>query len=441
MNQSATRSRLLPQALRSALLLALASSIAACSGGGGGGPDANPPNTGVLQPDLHGDTPATATRILPDQGSIIEAINHPGDVDWFKYKAVAGVVYVLQISGFNSQFPDIEDRNANLNGDFGLLTAFFLPNASTQEQTTAGNLGGTPFDVNIAGIDDTSIIGDSRIFWIAPTTGTHYFRLTHNRTNGIGNYHVNLASSHFGQTQDLQIARTDWRAVIVPGTEDDDPPFFVNEYVQMAVGPVTWDLTLLEVGFGGIGIREEVFLIEEDEGAFVFAEDPEPITAHVHVGYPNILEAHKRLDATDGDGHAVAAAIELVNTRGDQFATEAVYTSADSSQFRFPVRKRDEDWNLATRGGMIALPKYTIDFGARGSRQAEIIAPDIVRLLVGWPFFIDAHYTTNFDLEENLPWYFNRRIRAGDAPIAVSAHLADSYSIFETPLVGIARQS
>src|SRR5690606_34620510 len=107
--------------------------------------------------------PATATRLLPDRGSVIEAINDPGDVDWFKYKAVAGVVYALQISGFSSQFPDMENPNANVNRDFGLFTAFYLPDAATQPQTSAGNLAGTPFDVNVAGIDETNIIGDSRI--------------------------------------------------------------------------------------------------------------------------------------------------------------------------------------------------------------------------------------------------------------------------------------
>lgn len=400
-------------------LAALAVTLAGCGSGSGGGPGANPANFGVFQPDRHGNTPASATRLYPDNGSITAAINSPGDQDWFKFQGVAGVIYVTQVSGFSVQFPDMANPNNNNTFDFSIFESYFQPDGLTQLQSTTGNTEGAPFDINVAGINDTNIIGDSRILMFPDTNGTYYIRMLHNRVNGIGNYHINVASSHFGQTQDINFSPTHWRPIIIPGEEDGDPPFFVNQYVQMFTGPFNWDLTnpgdIFFFGFGG----DLVNLIEEGEveGTFVFEEDPQTRAIHLHIGYPNILVggAADNFTTPVDPPHTIAFDLTSVVARREGIATEAIYTSQDGRQARLPVNAID---GKTTPDGK---QMFGIDFRHAIARQGSDVPLEAFRAVIGWPVYADAHFTDDLDL--------------ASTPISTSGHLLNAYSIFETPLL------
>lgn len=113
---------------------------------------------GVLAADDYGNTAATAA-VIGVPGSLQGVIGVVGDVDWFKFQAVAGKAYVL-----STQLGTL--KNSAL--------CLYNSNGTTLLARDSGSGGSLA----------------SRIAWTAPTSGTYYLAIAANGNSSTGSYGV-----------------------------------------------------------------------------------------------------------------------------------------------------------------------------------------------------------------------------------------------------------
>jgi subtilisin family serine protease len=118
----------------------------------------------VLAADDYGNTPATAA-VIAAPGSLQGVIGVIGDVDWFKFQAVAGKSYVLstQLGTLKNSALCLYDRNGT--------TLLARNNGSN------GNLA-------------------AQITWTAPTSGTYYLAVAANGNSSTGSYGLSIQTQN-----------------------------------------------------------------------------------------------------------------------------------------------------------------------------------------------------------------------------------------------------
>ncbi len=389
------------------------------AGGGGGGGDA----TGISATDEHANVPINATVVIPDGAGDDGQINYVDDVDWFRFRGIEGVGYALQIHGFPTDPSVRPDLDLNGDGRDQLQAQIVGPDGTTQlVNSSAGQLG----DITPAGFDSPRT-GDSRFFWICPTTQDYFFMISHRR-NGIGAYRFRLASSQFTTIRNLDFDidfQTGGRFVVL---REDDGTLIFSGFV---VGGVNWPyLEFIEsLAVTDIG----------DIQAFVFpliipigGTEPRIPRLHAHVGFPNVFFPENSVNLTVGfPPHPTILDLAFSDARGLQpdaatgvLTGEATLRMAGGLEGRVPVTMEyvDEYGNASPSG---TGGKFTFHFGdavVTSERGAEpILTAGLLRTITGRDWYFDVH--PQFDMELD------------PLPVAVSRPLADMYEMFETPLV------
>ena len=349
---------------RIALTFLLVAFLAGCSGGGGGGGGIVTP-FGVPKIDLHGDTAGFATLVVADGPRIHGAVNTPGDVDFFKFRGVIGASYTVQITGHGGPAPDL--NNPTSISDFTILRG----DGGTQLLNSTGTEGGTQYDIDPAGATadvDFFTSGDSRITWTCPATGVYYIRLEEVARATEGNYIISIATSRAG-TQPTEYHTPQSRYVNV--VDPDDGWLMFDGVVTGQLSGASLDINDFASTtsiFASGGVDEVTFFSDEpdpDTGIQPLNDEPETPAFHIHWGIPHANYPDLRLDATPNPG-------------------------GDPHPFAFDISEEGD------------------------------LTPELIRLIVGRPWYIDAHYTNQFDIDPE--------------PVATSPPYGGTYDIFETDL-------
>jgi hypothetical protein len=403
-------------------LLGIAVSITGCGGGGGSGSTGPAVPPGVPTVDLHSDIPFGATRVFPDGGIMTGAINSPGDVDFFAMNLTEGIGYVVQFEGLTVREPSISTETGL--GFRRMAIDMLLQDTVT---TLPNSTAATGFyDINPpAGFDDeagTIRLGDSRVFFVAPATGTYFFALTHGIITGTGNYEFKVASSHFA------VMRGRWtvgqRNVFIENTEDEDPANHydvVNQRVngQLRVSYFEPTQGILVVS----GSTTSVFLLDQDG---VPDEDRQSQLLSMHNGQPNThFDAHLGVvETAPTDMHSSILDVTFARRSEPGVYKESSYVEymADtgSGKDRHPV-KVDSEYEIDDTGNMTFEVRF--DFNTGPSRGGENFSAsnEAFRTFFGFDWFLDMHFTTDLDLFT--------------IPIVQTLPHGDMYQLFETDFV------
>ncbi len=392
------------------------------AGGGGGGGDA----TGISATDEHANLPIDATVVIPDGAGDDGQINYVDDIDWFRFRGIEGVGYALQIHGFPTDPSVRPDLDLNGNGRDNLQAQIVGPDGTTQLVNSSGTQGGAAGDVTPAGFDAPRT-GDSRFFWICPTTQDYFFTIRHRR-NGIGAYRFRLASSQFTTIENLDFdidPQTGGRFVRL--VEDDGTLVFSG----FVVGGVIWPYlefieSLAVTDIGDIQVLVSPLIIPIGE------TDPLTPHLHAHVGLPNVFFPENSINQTFGDGpHDTILDLELPVGRGLQpdaatgvLTGEATLRMAGGLEGRVPVTMEyvDEYGNASPSGTGGKFTFHFSDAVVTSERGVEpTISAELFRTMTGRDWYFDVHPQPDMELDS--------------LPVAVSRPLADMYEMFETPLV------
>ncbi len=399
---------------------------AGCRAGGGGGGDA----TGISATDEHGNLFLEATLITPggksDGANVRGQINYPGDVDWFVFRGIQGVGYVLQVTGFPPN-PDVRpDLDLTGDGTRVLIPAIQNVLGATQLVNTAGTAGGIPSDINPAGMEGTEgfvVIGDSRFMWVCPTTNAQFaFAIFHEREQtGIGAYEVRVASSQLMTVDSSDtIFQSGARFVFIA----DDSGVWFSDFMwgglQYTFLEYEEAIDTTENGF--------VFLISD----LVFRPDndtPEPVVVHAHRGFPNNF-VQELSTWTFVNDHERFAEVQFDFSRsrspGDVVAATGSGKLPDGTEFRFPVEARIVENAESTPAGWYTV-EAKVDFEEIATERGICCGGSdgfdfdggVVRTFTGFDWYMDLHPQP--DVEEIDP-----------VPLASSRPLGDIYQVFET---------
>lgn len=407
------------QAVALGALVSIAAS--GCVGGG-----ASSGGNGITDRDEHGDIPTEATVVIPDGANIQGQINYPTDSDWFRFRGIAGVGYVLQISGFPPD-PDVRpDLDLTGDGTRLLVSQILTTNGATQLANTTGTDGGEPYDIDPAGEDSGEgfvFIGDTRIMWVCPTTADYFFRIEHERQlTGIGAYVVRLATSQLMTVEDVETQEQTGTRFVFLATEDGQ--VYQNDFIW---GLLDWNRLEFEESIEAVTYGISFFI--SDLVFMPMADDPEPVAVHAHYGLPNIY-IPEFSEATFIVDHPRFGEFEVQFRRrqpGEVWTEQFAGELPDGREFRMPVSIELEQPKLgdppnSRRFTAIFRTEETIINGTRGSDGGGDIGDDssFIRSIVGLDWYLDLHPQPDMDLDPQ--------------PITASLPMADTYQIFETHL-------
>lgn len=424
------RSFLQSKTIYSGLALGMISVLLAGCGGGGSGSGATGPNPVVPGIDLHADTTSFATRIFPDNGFIIGAINVGADVDFFQFNCTAGVAYTFQVEtdgGGRLGAPAPIDMNE----DRDLILFVVDLNGATTLATTANSAGALSYDIDPAGFgsagDELGWRGDSRITFTPEVTGRYFLRVSHFRPLvGTGNYVLTLSSSQLGSAvsptieSDVLVNAGHHGSRFIVATDDEGVVLF-DDFARGILGPMFWNAATREFRFS-FNANDPVFFGDN--------EDPETRAAHLHFGHPNIIPNWPQLSQNFSEGaaddpHPVALDISEVfarrSARGESFSFESELMQGGAVYAVIPVTAE------RSAGAATGQDSYevTLHFGeayGRGIGGNDFDIPaGAIRLLSGFPWYIDLHITDDLD---TVP-----------GPYVVSHPFGDVYGVFETELI------
>lgn len=397
-----------------------------CVGGGGSGGGV----TGISDEDDHGDVPLSATVVIPDGANIRGQINFPGDSDWFRFRGIAGVGYVLQISGFPPD-PDVRpDLDLTGDGTRVLIPKITNIDGATQLVSTSGSDGGEPYDVNPAGVEGGEgfvIIGDTRVMWVCPTIGDYFFRIEHEREiTGIGAYEIRLATSQLMTIDSSDTILQSGTRFVFLATQNGE--VFQNDFMSGGLQYTFLEyeeaITATTNGFS-FYISDVVFL--------PMATDPEPVVVHAHYGFPNIFLPEWSSNRGEVD-HPRFGEVEFQFRRrqpGDEWTEEFAGKLSDGSEIRMPVSVRLNEPLSGDPEGMIRVDATFHPEDAVGDSRGGIdicctggsgldFNPGVVRSVTAFDWFLDLHPQPDMELDP--------------LPIAVSRPFADTYQMFESHL-------
>lgn len=393
-----------------------------CVGGGARGGGGN----GITDRDEHGDIPLEATVIIPDGANIQGQINFPSDTDWFRFRGIAGVGYVLQVSGFPPD-PDVRpDLDLTGDGTRVLVSQILNTDGATQLANTTGTDGGTPYDIDPAGEDSGEgfiFIGDTRIMWVCPTIGDYFFRIDHERViTGIGAYEVRLATSQLMTVEDFETQeQTGTRFVFL---QTDDGIVYQNDFIW---GLLDWSFLEYEESIEAFTYGVSFFISD-----LIFqpmADEPDPVAVHAHYGLPNIY-IPELSDATFIVDHPRFGEFEVQFRRrqpGDEWIEQFAGQLPDGTEFRMPVALKLEQPRLgdpanSRRVTAKFLTEETIINDTRGVDGGGDLGDgaSFIRSITGLDWYLDLHPQPDMELDPQA--------------ITVSLPMADTYQMFESHL-------
>ena len=412
MSQAVSLGRLCGPKTRGALISTLAAiALIGCGGGGGGG-------SSFPTADEHGNFAAEATLITPDGRNFSGQINHPTDEDWFKFRGIQGVTYVLQVSGFPRDPNVPEEFDLNGDGNFNLTARIINFDGGTQLANSTGTAGGTRNDIDPAGVEESPfgfVTGDSRIVWVCPTTNDYFIQVQHSREQtGIGAYVLRVATSQL--------------AVVVPEdtiSQTGGNDFFIFDdngvwFVGIITGLANIRFFESEEGeafdFGfEFGLSEAVFQPD--------AKEPEDWVIHFHLGSPNNFFPSNSFNATDGDPpHPSFGEIPIdVFIIGDGGRSlDASVQFPDGTVARVPVTIEEVtpigETGLRGRGTL----RFSDAIAETRGETAELSEQQL-RTFIGFPWYWDIHPITDMEVNSN--------------PAATSRPQSDIYQTFESDFV------
>ncbi len=396
--------------LRSVALLLCAALIAPACGGGGGGSGAAGPQTedGPSPIPEEDDNPDSifpgpgqpALKVVGvGKGSVTGFINTPGDVDYFRMNLVGGVTYGLQGPSF------FESTFSNSPGS--LLFDFFDSTGATPITTTQDS--GWPAGIN----DDT---GNLRFLWLTPYTGTYYLTVRDSFISTTRDYSFRLTSSQIaaGTAREGVVSNLRSFQFLFDASGDGFVRFrgptpqnrIEGQPLSFLTGTMTPLGVALNIDIGGnvvasvsspsAVVPDDIFFLDDDG---VPNTAPETGAFHLHYGIPSE-------DMADGQ--------------------DDTFWNFDPTSPIFPFTGPNFNANLNQKSGNQVDPHpiaadwtiFTVD----------LITEDVVHLLAGQNWYMDAHFHTQYDLIDPLGG------PGGSLPI-VSSRPQGGFSFFDSRLV------
>ncbi len=413
MSHAVSLERLWGPNTRGVLLSALAIlALTGCGGGGGGG-------TGIDPNDDHGSSAFNATVITPDGANFKGQINYPTDVDWFRFRGIQAITYVLQIEGFPPDPRVRPDLDLTGDGTFNLTAQIIGIDGATQLYNTAGTEGGDVYDIDPAGTtteENEFVTGDTRIVWTCPTTNDYFIKIAHSREQtGIGAYELHLATSQIATVFSVNTAgQTGANDLFIA----DDQGVWFDGWMG---GYLEFDSFEIEEE---LGRRSITGVASTSEAVFQpggMDPDPEDIALHLHYGFGNIYSPSGSSEPNDNthSGFLEASFPCCAGSARDGVSvTDARLTLPDGSVARVPVEYQPVQLSPD-------LPQHAYRFSINlgdavtGSRL-EPIPDNVMRSLVGRRWYADVHPITDMELDSN--------------PAAVSLPEGDVYQMFQSEL-------
>ena len=423
-------------------------SIAGIGCGGGGSSSGS--GTTVTPGDDHGNNGDLATRIFADGPNIVGSIDYAEDEDWFVFHAQEGLVYVIQVFGY--QYGPT-DKTDDLTGE-GLWT--FVPeiihwSKVGQLASSIGNAGGTPYDVDpvhLALDGDVFAAGDSRILWrMDPTVplrdDDYYIKITHVLPESTrGDYELHVASSQLATVFPDLIDTPEGNQIpeTIQGGHIDTVQIWNDmlddlQYegpLSAEIGITFWQVPEFEINFEGV--YQPVIFADND--------DPEMPAVHLHYGYPDVSTPGDSYNFTESldDPHPVMFDIPIEAARSDSESSgeqvaEGLLQVSDGTQIRVPITLEHE----TTSTNSAAKISGTIHLGdAEAHSRGGLVVDDagLLRTLFGFPWYTDVHVSDaldNFYVVGDLYGGTLEAIWQG-APAVVSLPEAGIYGVFESEL-------
>lgn len=453
-----------------ALMLCAGLVMTACGGAGGGGPDTTPPGLvgrpGVSTVDSEDggmDNPGSARTLIVDGPPLSGAINAKigGDTDFYTFRGVLGMTYTLQIFGFATPTfylttddgfdfwfkpnPDTESSQTD-----NLNVMILMPDQVTQLANTTGGQGGSPYDIPDAG-NPIESLDDNRILWLCPLTGDYYIRLRHERqTTGDGNYVIKLASAqNFNVVGRQRTGALDFRTNPLFDLTADPIEFKFAGPVWGAIGPALLDVEPL--GDGTVDVDFVILQTRNEDGfddrpvdildvTFDMEDEPETQVAHIHFGFPSLIknsvggtnlfvqpDRNEQPPDSIDDPHPfvldISSFVGLARStaRDGLIHTDTYLPGPDGERVRVPVTVETREITLPDGRQFIQGSVRLFTNATRGGAVTDIEPdPGLFRLVLGLPWYIDAHFTDDLEL-----W---------SIPVVVSPSFGGIYGVFETTM-------